>query len=78
MKLNLTNDFVEVPVSKGSYQAKHKSDLLEVAVNDFIPTKGEGFEVSGNEIRNFDTNGSKLWVRSVYGDTILKVVLGFL
>ncbi|MGL4425340.1 MAG: hypothetical protein ACRC0F_00150 [Cetobacterium sp.] len=76
MKVN--NEFKELGVAKGTYQATKKSDVLEVAIGDTVPVVGTGVLVRDGEARNFDGNGSKVWVRSVYGEADVNVVLGFL
>ncbi|MGL4999348.1 MAG: hypothetical protein ACRC5T_10295 [Cetobacterium sp.] len=77
MIINLTNEFQEVTINKGSYQLEHVSSSMEIAFGD-IPVKGSGIIIEGKEPRNMDSDNQKVWVRSLTGNFKLRVVLGFL
>lgn len=80
--MKLTNGWQEVTgVTKGTYQLGSAVDVIEVAISDITPTNGVtvyGGSSSMPLVRNFDTQGSKLWVRGVRGSMNLIVVPGFL
>ncbi|MGL5098827.1 MAG: hypothetical protein ACRC6B_02145 [Fusobacteriaceae bacterium] len=81
--MKLTQEFQEVVgATKGTYQLAGSGVQAEVCVSDSIPSVGEGVIIFGNQdgswvLRNFDTQGQKLYARSVRGECRIKVVLGF-
>ncbi|MGL5100375.1 MAG: hypothetical protein ACRC6B_10185 [Fusobacteriaceae bacterium] len=77
MIINLTSEFQEVTTTRGTYQSSQDYSIMEIVFGD-TPVKGEGILVIGTEPRNMDSEGQKVWARSLTGNFQLRVVLGFL
>ncbi|MGL5049337.1 MAG: hypothetical protein ACRC6E_01725 [Fusobacteriaceae bacterium] len=82
--MKLTYEFQEVVgATKGTYQLVGDSVQVEMCISDTVPLNGEGVTIFGENdgtwvARNFDTQGKKLYARSVRGECSITVVLGFL